>query len=151
VRTAASFPITEQRGRTQQKSPQNACKLDFPVRVKLRNTQREQMFSGLPRVTDIVRSVRLVRFVPEADYRHLARPNERSYPSIPIVTNGSIGCENFRPRSWSLAWGMVLAPSKRPARRQGSSRLYADAHWPRRPVSPLVRIGQSQHPHHRHR
>ena len=32
--------------------------------VKLRNTQREQMFSGLPRVTDIVRSVRLVQFVP---------------------------------------------------------------------------------------
>ena len=35
--------------------------------VKLRNTQREQMFSGLPRVTDIVRSVRLVRFVPTPD------------------------------------------------------------------------------------
>ena len=32
------------------------------LRVKLRNTQREQMFSGLPQVTDIVRSVRLVRF-----------------------------------------------------------------------------------------
>ena len=34
---------------------------------------------------------------------------------------------------------MALAPSKRPARRQGSSRLYANAHWRRRPVSPLVR------------
>ena len=35
--------------------------------VKLRNTRREQMFSGLPRVTDIVRLVRLVRFVPEPE------------------------------------------------------------------------------------
>jgi hypothetical protein len=46
--------------------------------VKLRNTQREQMFSGLPRVTDIVRPVRLVRFVPNPEVAASLDPSSTS-------------------------------------------------------------------------
>jgi hypothetical protein len=91
----------------------STAKGQCPVRVKLRRTQSEHMFSALPSNSDIARRIRHVSKVPEADLSELPQPSSSLVRGEPSASEKNRKDRVKRDRRRGVRLYCIVAPAAR--------------------------------------